>query len=275
MIDQAARYGLNLEIGEVVGVDSFSSCTSVVCADGGGYTCNVVIVAGGCLPKRLGVPGEETFVGHGVIHCALCDGSQFAHAVVAVCGGGDAGVTEALYLAKLASKVILIEAEPALTASAVLRQRALAHPRLETRCGERVVAMIGDERLRGVDVRDSASGRTERLAVDGVLVHVGVEPNTGYLKGVLALDEEGQIPVNMRLQTDIRSIFAAGDIRADSPRQVAAAVGDGAVAAVVWINVDLPDYCKQIGKGWRRQTHLTGPYLASVARPGRSSGLQE
>ena len=135
MIDQAARYGLNLEIGEGCrGARVSSSCTSVVCADGGGYTCNVVIQPAGRLPKRLGVPGEETFVGHGVIHCVFCDEIPLAHAVVAVCGGGDER-QQALYLAKLASKVILIEAEPALTASAVLRQRT-RRLRLETRCGE-------------------------------------------------------------------------------------------------------------------------------------------
>lgn len=232
MINQAMRWGVQLELREVLEVESFSSCKSVICTGGRGYTAAVIIIAGGSRPKKLGVPGEDTFLGKGVIHCALCDGDQFKENVVAVCGGGDAGVTEAMYLANLASKVILIEAQPSLTATAVLQERAHANPRLEIRCEEQVAAIRGDERVRAIDVTNVETGTRETLNVDGVLVHVGIEPSTGYLQDVLPLDAHGQILVNNRLETEVSGIIAAGDIRGGSPRQVAAAVGDGAAAAI-------------------------------------------
>ena len=152
--------------------------------------------------------------------------------VVAVCGGGDAGVTEALYLTKLASKVVLIEAMPELTASAILKERAFAEPKLEVRCNEKVLQIIGDEKVEAIEVTQTITGKKETLKVDGVLVHVGIIPNTDYLDGIIPLDEAGQIVVNNRLETEIPSIVAAGDIRKDSPWQVAAAVGDGTIAAI-------------------------------------------
>jgi len=108
MVTQATKYGLQIEQAEVLGIELYTSCRWVQCNGGTGYSATVVIIAGGSRPIKLNVPGEEVLQGKGIIHCALCDGGQFADRVVAVCGGGDAGVTEALYLTKLASKVILI-----------------------------------------------------------------------------------------------------------------------------------------------------------------------
>ena len=232
MINQAIRFGVQLELAEVVGIESFSSTRLVNCADGKGYTCAAVVVAGGARPKKLGVPGEDMFQNKGVIHCALCDGGQFVDRVVAVCGGGDTGVTEALYMAKLASKVVLFEAMPELTASAILKERALKEPKLEVRCNEKVLQIIGDEKVKAVEVAQTVTDKKETLRVDGVLVHVGIEPNTEYLDGTVPLDEAGEIMVNNKLETEIPSIVAAGDIRSGSPWQVAAAVGDGTIAAI-------------------------------------------
>ncbi len=231
MVDQAAGFGLEMKSAEVVSIESFSECRSVAASDGSAYTCHVVVVASGSKPRKLGVPGEEAFRARGVIECALCDGGGFAGKVVAVCGGGDAGVTEALYLAKLASKVILIEAEPCMTASSILQERARIHPNIEIRCGVRVAGIVGDAAVRAIDLDLAATGR-QSLPVDGVLVHVGVDPNTACLEGVVPLDEAGFVKVDAFLQSEMAYIFAAGDIRAGSPRQVAAAVGDGAIAAV-------------------------------------------
>jgi thioredoxin reductase (NADPH) len=232
MVEQAIKCGVELEQGEVTGIESFSSCRSVFCADGKSYTSLAVIAAGGSRPRRLGVPGEDDFQAKGIIHCALCDGGQFIDRVVAVCGGGDAGVTEALYLAKLASRVIVIEALPCLTAAAVLQERVMANPKIEVRCGQRVAAITGDQRVKSIELAQGATSRKEMLSVDGVLVHVGIEPNTEYLADVLPLDNQRQIVVSSFLETRSPYIFAAGDIRAGSPRQIAAAVGDGATAAV-------------------------------------------
>jgi thioredoxin reductase (NADPH) len=229
MVTQATKYGLQVESAEVTGIELFSSTRYVACASGQGFTTNIIIVAGGSKNKKLDVPGEAEFSGKGVFECAFCDGSHYAGKVVAVCGGGDAGVTEALYMAKIASKVILIEAMPALTATAVLCDRLYASPNVEVRCGCSVEEIKGGEK---VDAIELTGDKKETLNVDGVLVHIGVKPNTGYLDGVVPLDEQGQIIVNDRMESEVPYVLAAGDIRYDSPRQVAAAVGDGTIAAI-------------------------------------------
>ena len=151
---------------------------------------------------------------------------------MAVCGGGDAGVTEAIYMTKLASKVILIEAAPALTATRVLQERALENPKLEILCGVKAEAIIGNDEVEAIEVLDPQKGQKRTIEVNGVLVHVGVKPDTSYLEGIVDLYSQGQIIVNDRMETSVPYIFAAGDIRSGSPRQIVAAVGDGATAAI-------------------------------------------
>lgn len=199
---------------------------------GTGYTAGVIIVTGGSIPKKLGIPGEETLTGKGVFECALCDGGRFTDQVVAVFGGGDAGITEALYMTKIASKVIVIEALPELTATAVLKERALANPKLEVRCGTKGEAILGDNHVEAIQLQNTASGEKETLEVNGVLVHVGLDPNTKYLDGTVPLDSRGQIIVNNKMETEVPYLLAAGDIRSGSPRQIVTAVGDGAIAAI-------------------------------------------
>ena len=231
MKKQSTKYGLKIERGEVTAVRTATSQKIVTFTDGNSYTASAVIIAGGSVHKKLGVPGEERFQGSGVIYCGFCDGGQFFDRVIAVCGGGDAGITEALYMTNIASKVIIIEAMPALTATAILQERARENPKIEIRCGFKVVEIIGGEQLTGIEIAGE-KGEKETLKVDGVLVHVGLDPNTGYLEGTVPLDEQKQVKVNQCMETEIPGIFAAGDIRSGSPRQVAAAVGDGAIAAI-------------------------------------------
>jgi thioredoxin reductase (NADPH) len=230
MKKQAAKYGLKIERGEVVAVQATPGQKIITCASGNNYTASVVILAGGSVHKKLGVPGEEKFQGNGVIYCAFCDGGQFFDRIIAVCGGGDAGITEALYMTNIASKVIIIEAMSKLTATAILQERAKENQKIEIRCGVKVTAITGDEQLTGIEIAGE-KGEKETLKVDGVLVHVGLDPNTDYLKGTVPLDEQRQVSVNQCMETEIPGILAAGDIRSSSPRQVAAAVGDGAIAA--------------------------------------------
>lgn len=231
MVRQAQRYGLQTETAEVTSLEVFSGTRYVGCSRGQGYTTGVVIIAGGSKNKKLGVPGEAELAGKGVFECAFCDGGHFADKVVAVCGGGDSGVGEALYMSKIASRVIIVEAMPALTATGVLQDRVKTDPRIEVRCGARVEAIVGSDKVAGVEILDSA-GRKEVLKVDGVLVHVGLVPNTGYLEGVVPLDDRGQVIVGAGMETEVPYILSAGDIRSGSPRQVATAVGDGAIAAI-------------------------------------------
>jgi thioredoxin reductase (NADPH) len=230
MVKQAEKYGLHTELAEVTGLEVFSGTRYVGCSRGQGFTTNVIIIAGGSKNKKLGVPGESELSGKGVFECAFCDGGHYAGRVVAVCGGGDAGVTEALYMTKIASKVVLIEALPELTAEAVLRDRLAALSNVEVRTGTMVAAVIGRDKVEAVEL--ASGGKKETIKVDGVLVHVGLEPNTDYLDGIIPLDEHGQVIVNERMETEVPYVLAAGDIRSNSPRQVVAAVGDGAIAAI-------------------------------------------
>ena len=231
MVKQAEQSGMEMELAEVVEIEPYSGCISVACADGRAYTSSVLIQAGGLQSKKLGVPGEETYRSKGMIHCAMCDAGLYRDQVVAVCGGGDAGLIEAMYLARFASKVYVIEAAAQLAAKPVLQARALADAKLAIRHGEKPVEIIGDEGVTGLVLESAATGKRETLDVYGVLVHVGYVPATGYLEGVLALDDSGRIAVNEQFATDVPGAFAAGDIRSGSPRQVAAAVADGKAAA--------------------------------------------
>jgi thioredoxin reductase (NADPH) len=232
MIDQAIKSGVRMEQGEVVDIENYSACKSVACADGKVHTCSVVILAGGLIPKKLAVPGEETFQEKGMIHCAVCDGSLFSNQVVAVCGGGDAGIIEALYLAKYASKIFVIETASDLTAKPTLQERARAHPKIEIRCGEKAGEIVGDKFVTGLQVASATTGRKELLEVQGVLVRVGFVPATGNLKTVLPLDDLDYVVVNAQCETEVPGIIAAGDIRRGSPRRVASAVSDGTIAAM-------------------------------------------
>lgn len=232
MVRQAEKYGLRTELGDVTSLELFSGTRWVGCDYGQGFTTNIVILVGGSKNKKLGVPGEKELTGKGVFECAFCDGGYYANKVVAVCGGGDAGVTEALYMSKIASKVILVEAMPSLTATAVLRDRLDSDSKIEVRCGTIVEAIVGKEKVETIELMDTVNQKKETLKVDGVLVHIGLDPNTDYLQDIIPLDKHGQIIVNEEMQTKVPYILAAGDIRSGSPRQVVTAVGDGAIAAI-------------------------------------------
>ena len=220
-----------MELGEVAEIESYSGCKSVACADGRTFTASAVILAGGLSGRKLGIPGEDAFRGKGMIHCAVCDAGLYSDQTVAVCGGGDAGLVEALYLAKFASRVIVIEAQPGLTARATLQDEARRNPKLEIRCAHKAAQVLGKEFVTAIEVEDVATGKRQTLDVSGVLVHVGFEPATAYLQDVVSLDERGYIEVNERLETSAPGIFAAGDLRGGSPRRFAAAVADGKAAA--------------------------------------------
>jgi thioredoxin reductase (NADPH) len=149
-----------------------------------------------------------------------------------VCGGGDRGVTEALYLAGMAAKVYLIEIESTISSSAILQERANSNKKLEIRCGAELVAISGDNQVEAVEIRDRATHKKEVLNTDGVLISVGTDPNIGFIRGLLSVDTQGRILVNERMQSNLPNVFAAGDIRSQSPGQIVTAVGDGATAAI-------------------------------------------
>lgn len=232
MKNQAVKYGLELKRAEVSRIQVLSNIKYATCSNGMTYSAKTIILSSGSIHRKLGVPGEEEFRGSGVISCAFCDGGEFADQVVAVFGGGDAGITEALYLTRIASKVYLVEALPELTATAVLRDRVREDPKIEVICGKKATAITGTNHVEAVELLDTNSNQPVKLKVDGVLVHIGLDPNSGFLEGIIQLDNTSQVIVNEKMETNIAGIFAAGDVRSGSPRQVAGAVGDGAIAGI-------------------------------------------
>jgi len=231
MTEQAKKFGVEMKKATVTSVQASSGTKWITCSNGDTFTTSAIVFAGGSVPKKLGVPGEEEFRDRGVIGCAFCDGGQFTGLTVAVCGGGDSGITESLYLSKIASKVIVLEAMPKLNATAILRERVAKTSNIEVHTGVKVQAITGNDMVEGIDVT-STDNQPVTYKVDGVLVHVGLDPNTDYLRGVIPLSESNQILVNGWMESEVPGIFAAGDIRSNSPRQVSAAVGDGAAAGM-------------------------------------------
>lgn len=238
--DDARDTGLHMEQGEVVEIETYSRCRSVVCADGRAYTCKLVIFAGGLDDRPLGIPGEADFQGRGVTHCALCDAALYSGQSVAVVGGGNAAVLDALYFANHAAKVFLVDMGPELTAMPALIERIRGNAKVEVRGGVRPIEIIGTSGVTGLVVADRDNQR-ETLSVTCVLARYAFDPATSYVSELLPLDDQGHIVVDSDLLAGSADLLAAGDIRHDSPRSVATAVSDGlSAAAAVLILLDKP-----------------------------------
>lgn len=230
MVKQAMNVGAEITFAEVTGIEFMGAKEILLQTNSGQYLVKSLIIAGGSHPKRLGVPGEEKLLGKGVSYCAMCDSSYFVNKAVAVVGGSDAALSEALYLSKMASRVIII-ARRQLRAQKILIDRVDSNNKIEKLCGYTVESIIGEGWVTGAELRNQQTGEKITLSVEGVLIHAGLEPNTEFLKGKVALDENGQIIVNELMETNIPGVLAAGDIRSKSPRQISSAVGDGVIAA--------------------------------------------
>jgi len=191
-----------------------------------------VILATGMRPARLGVPGEDEFHGRGVSYCATCDGAFFKDGVVAVVGGGNSAVEEALFLTRYARKVVIVHRRDRLRAGKILQERALSHPKMEFKWKKTVKEIRGDPKVESLLLADVEGEGEEELPVDGVFLYVGNLPNTEELRGVVELDERGFILTDADLRTNLEGVYAAGDVRAGAVWQVAAAVGDGVRAAL-------------------------------------------
>ena len=231
MHQQATKYGLETLLAEVTGLE-LQQGQKIIKTTEGNFTAKAVIIASGSERLKLGVPGEKEFTGKGVSYCATCDAAFFRELPVAVAGGGDVGITEALHLAKFASKVTVIELLPKLGASRILQERAAAEPKIEFQLNTRVEEIEGEEVVKRLKLRQVITGEKATLDVAAIFVSIGIKPNTDYLKGILSLDATGTIITNDKLETNIPGIFAAGDIRHNSVRQAITAAGDGATAAI-------------------------------------------
>lgn len=190
------------------------------------------IIASGTREKKLGVPGEGEFRGRGVSYCATCDGPLFRGKDVAVVGGGDSAIAEAIFLSRICRQVYVIHRRDALRAAQVLQQRAFRTENITFLWSSAVEAMEGEDSLSSLRVKDLKSGNTRSLEVQGVFVYVGLSPNTEFARGLVDLDEAGYVFAGEETLTSRPGVFAAGDVRKKALRQVSTAVGDGAMAAM-------------------------------------------
>ncbi len=190
-----------------------------------------VVVATGATPNKLGVPGEEKLTGRGVSYCATCDGALYRDRPVAVIGGGDSAVEEALFLTRFASRVHIVHRRDQLRAVPLTAERALSNERVKMEWDTILTEIRGDDEVKELNLQDVKSGETRNLQVDGVFIYVGITPLTQFLKDLVDLDTSGYIITDKTMVSSVPGLYAAGDVRSGSIRQVSSAVGDGATAA--------------------------------------------
>ena len=231
MQQQAEKYGLEMGYAEVTGIEPQDGQYLVKTIEGD-HLAKAVIITGGADYNRLNVPGEERLTGRGVSYCATCDAAFFKDQEVAVVGGGDAAMDEGLFVTRYASKVSVIHRRDQLRAGKILQERAFADPKMEFVWNTVVTEVLGEEAVTGLRLRNVVTSEESSLPVAAVFIFIGLHPNSDYLRGRLPMDEGGHIYVSDWMETEVPGIFAAGDIRVNSSRQVVSAAGDGATAAI-------------------------------------------
>lgn len=230
MTDQVERFDLRIESNEVLSLDLSEPVKRVQLADRM-VTTHTIIVATGASPRKLGIPGEDTFYGKGLSSCATCDGPFYKDSIVAAVGGGDTAIQESLFLTKFAKKVFVIHRRDELRATKILRERALANDKIEFIWDSEVVAIRGLTHVENIIVKSVKTNKIQELSVDGCFRWVGILPNTGFLTHEVDMDEYGFILTDSRMETSVPGIFAVGDVRNTPLRQITTAVGDAAIAA--------------------------------------------
>ena len=230
MTAQVQKFDLKIETNAVVSMDLSEPIKKITLSDRV-ITTHAIIIASGASPKKLGVPGEDTFYGKGVSACATCDGPFFKDSVVAAVGGGDTAVQESLFLTKFAKKVYLIHRRDQLRAEAILQERALANEKIEFLWDSVLTGIKGLTDVEKISVQNLKTGDTKEIAVEGCFIWVGILPNAEFLPEVVELDQYGFIIVDTNMQTSVAGVYAAGDVRSTPLRQIATAVGDAAIAA--------------------------------------------
>jgi len=228
---QARQFGLELVQDEAESVLPGEGGLVVKTA-GGSFGAGAVIVASGARPRELGVPGERELRGKGVSYCATCDGPFFRDQAVAVIGGGDSALEEAVFLARLCRRVYVVHRRDEFRAVKVLVERALNEKRILPVTSSTVTRIVGTETVEAVEVRNVQTGKVDRLEVAGVFLYVGLLPNSEFLAGQVVRDDAGYVITDDEMLTSTPAVFAAGDVRKKSLRQISTAVGDGAIAAM-------------------------------------------
>ena len=229
--DQAIKSGTEFAMSEVSGIRKLDNRWAVETYEGE-KTAKSIILAGGSTLNRLGVPGENELVGAGVSYCATCDGAFFIDQKVAVIGGGDSALQEAITLTEFASKVEIFCKSETLHGQQVLQNLVSNNEKIKVHLNVEVNEIHGDGMVEGISLIDLLSGESTRVHMDGVFIFVGLTPNSDFIKGLVDTDKEGHIQTDINLETSEKGIFAAGDIRANSASQLISSAGDGVTAAV-------------------------------------------
>ncbi|MDA0734450.1 MAG: FAD-dependent oxidoreductase [Chloroflexi bacterium] len=234
MQEQALSFGVEiLQAQDITEIASDGRYRTIKTASGDEYRASALLLALGTTYLRLNVPGEEDFIGAGIHFCATCDGPFYRDKDVLVIGGGNSGLQESMFLTRFAKKITILERGEQLGASQILQDKVAELPQIEVRLNSTVEEFKGDGHISGVTVKDVKSGEVEELKPDGVFVFIGLKPNTAFLNGAVELDRWGFITTDKTLQTSVPGIFAAGDVREGSTKQIASATGEGATAALM------------------------------------------
>jgi thioredoxin reductase (NADPH) len=228
---QATNMGLEMKLAEVQSI-AVDGAMKVLQTDDGEVRTRALIIATGSSFSKLNIPGEEELLGRGVSHCASCDGAFFMDQPVVVIGGGDAALDEGLHLTEYVSSVTVVHRGAELSACRALRERARANEKLTFRFNTVVTSIEGTDEVQRVQLSDVKTGERAQLDVTGAFIFIGLTPNTQFLNGLVPLNDKGQIVTDLRMRTVVPGIFAAGDVRAESSRQLVSAAGDGATAAL-------------------------------------------
>ncbi|WP_273333694.1 thioredoxin-disulfide reductase [Dictyoglomus turgidum] len=231
METQAKKFGSKILESDVLSL-KIDGNWKIVETSQGTFRAPTLIIATGTRPRKLEVPGEEDFIGKGVSYCAVCDGAFFIGKKVAVIGGGDSAVEEAIYLTKFAEEVTIIHRRDTLRAEKITQQRAFSNPKIKFLWSHVVKAIEGEKKVERLVLEDLKTGETKIFPVDGVFIYVGLIPNTELFKDILNLDPNGFIITDEKMHTSMPGIYAAGDVRGKILRQIVTAVADGAIAGM-------------------------------------------
>ena len=228
---QAERFGLKILSHEVQGVD-FKNQVKHLSLASGSMEARSVIVTTGAQPRKLGIEGEELLTGKGVSYCGTCDGPFYRDVEIAIIGGGDTAVQEAVFLTRFASRVYVIHRRDELRATKIIQERAFANEKIEFIWDTIPLSIEGEAGVERLKLRNVKTSEESTLNVEGVFVLVGTRPVTEFLKDAVDMDEQGFINVDRRQETNVPGVFAAGDVTSETPRQIATAVGEGVTAVL-------------------------------------------
>jgi thioredoxin reductase (NADPH) len=231
--EQAESFGTEILLQDVVEVDLKANPKIVKCGNGETFEAKAVILATGAAYRELGLPNEKALSGHGVSWCATCDGFFFREKTIAVIGGGDSAMEEALFLTRFATKVYVIHRRDTLKASKIMQDRAFANPKIEFIWNKGVEELLGDPKLTGIKLKDTVTGEESQMDLDGLFIAIGNDPRVWLVENQLELTAEKFIKVDGRSsKTTIEGVFACGDVIDPTYRQAITAAGSGCVAAL-------------------------------------------